>query len=700
MNERVSKLVTLLVFICSLGLSACGGGGSSDQPTQSNRSPVSNAGVDQTITLGDAITLSGSNSNDPDGDTLTYQWSISSQPSGSSASFGSAQSVTSTFTVDTAGSYVIQLAVSDGSLSNSNTLNITISEVVGSNTAPISNAGADQSVNLGTSINLDGSGSSDPDGNTLSYQWSIDSQPANSSASFDNAQIAMPTFTADMVGTYVVSLIVNDGELTNADTLNILINASINNPPEIDSFSLVPNPAFVNTAATFSWSVSDIDSDTLVCTLDVDNDGTLDYTINDCANTSSQARTFPVVGDYTATLTIDDGKADPVVETITFSVIAPLSTSVIANGPAVAGERVLYTITVGNTTQLPIEAVSVSLEVPTELSFSPFNDVAPNSSNCGNNVCTAGEEANWSLGTLAAGESRTLTVNAIVDAATLNAVVISLPVTFSATDIHDIVIDEAFDVHNTPSADLALSASVDPVVPDQTFTYQLDFGNTSAGSLSNTELRAFLPAGVSVVSISDGGVEVVTGEVMWDEGSVSSGINIRREITVMADAVEAGETLSILAALTFDGGIALDNSSEYAISVAGSAARLSAIISATPSSVASDTVLAYSITITNDFTLPVEDINVLLRVPNEINFSPFNDATPNSSNCGNNICTAAEEANWSLGTLAAGASQIISINATVAAGLVDGNLIVTPIRVTATEMEDTINMQHVTVIDN
>ena len=368
--------------------------------------------------------------------------------------------------------------------------------------------------------------------------------------------------------------------------------------------------------------------------------------------------------------------------------------------PTVSDEHVLYTITVGNTSLLPVNDVSVQLRTPAELTFSPFNDVAPNSSNCGNNVCTAGEEANWSLGTLAAGESRTITVNAIVDSV-LSGNLIVAPVRVTATGLNDVIdLRKVVALYNTPSADLALSASVDPVVPDQTFTYQLDFGNTSAGSLSNTELRAFLPAGVSVVSISDGGVEVVTGEVMWDEGSVSSGINIRREITVMADAVEAGETLSILAALTFDGGIALDNSSEYAISVAGSAARLSAIISATPSSVASDTVLAYSITITNDFTLPVEDINVLLRVPNEINFSPFNDATPNSSNCGNNICTAAEEANWSLGTLAAGASQIISINATVAAGLVDGNLIVTPIRVTATEMEDTINMQHVTVIDN
>ena len=55
---------------------------------------------------------------------------------------------------------------------------------------------------------------------------------------------------------------------------------------------------------------------------------------------------------------------------------------------------------------------------------------------------------------------------------------------------------------------------------------------------------------------------------------------------------------------------------------------------------------------------------------------------------------------WNLGTMAADASQIITIDATVAASLVDGTLIVTPVRVTATDMEDTINLQHTTVIEN
>lgn len=48
--------------------------------------------------------------------------------------------------------------------------------------------------------------------------------------------------------------------------------------------------------------------------------------------------------------------------------------------------------------------------------------------------------------------------------------------------------------------------------------------------------------------------------------------------------------------------------------------------------------------------------------------------------------------------MASGASQTITVNATVASGLVNGALIMVPIRITATDMPETINLQHTTVI--
>jgi hypothetical protein len=78
------------------------------------------------------------------------------------------------------------------------------------NTAPVANAGAAQTVVTGGVVTLDGSASSDADGNNLTYAWTL-ARPAGSSATLSSTTAAKPTFTADVAGTYTASLVVNDG---------------------------------------------------------------------------------------------------------------------------------------------------------------------------------------------------------------------------------------------------------------------------------------------------------------------------------------------------------------------------------------------------------------------------------------------------------------------------------------------------------
>jgi beta propeller repeat protein/parallel beta-helix repeat protein len=97
------------------------------------------------------------------------------------------------------------------------------------NTAPIANAGIDKTVPRNTTVYINGSGSTDPDGDALSYQWNIISKPQGSSALLSNPTSINPTLTPDMVGEYIIQLIVNDGTLSSqADTA--IINA-INSGP-------------------------------------------------------------------------------------------------------------------------------------------------------------------------------------------------------------------------------------------------------------------------------------------------------------------------------------------------------------------------------------------------------------------------------------------------------------------------------------
>jgi len=79
------------------------------------------------------------------------------------------------------------------------------------NSIPVAEAGPFQYLDVGSLVRLDGSQSSDEDGDPLSYQWSIVEKPLGSSASLSLAYTATPYFTADTEGDYVIRLIVSDG---------------------------------------------------------------------------------------------------------------------------------------------------------------------------------------------------------------------------------------------------------------------------------------------------------------------------------------------------------------------------------------------------------------------------------------------------------------------------------------------------------
>ena len=93
---------------------------------------------------------------------------------------------------------------------------------------PVADAGPDQLVNAGAVAQLDGTGSTDPDGSAIAFAWHLLTTPDGSRASLMNATSANPTFVPDVAGTYVVELTVTDAAgLTATDAVTITARGAV-----------------------------------------------------------------------------------------------------------------------------------------------------------------------------------------------------------------------------------------------------------------------------------------------------------------------------------------------------------------------------------------------------------------------------------------------------------------------------------------
>jgi large repetitive protein len=93
---------------------------------------------------------------------------------------------------------------------------------VGVNAAPTANAGPDQNAVTGQPVTLDGSASSDPNGDVITFSWkflSIAPGSSLSDASIVNPNTPAPSFTPDVDGAYELELLVSDGTLSDTDTV-------------------------------------------------------------------------------------------------------------------------------------------------------------------------------------------------------------------------------------------------------------------------------------------------------------------------------------------------------------------------------------------------------------------------------------------------------------------------------------------------
>jgi PKD repeat protein len=200
----VHSYVASGTYSARLSLTDDCGGESSCQATvvvSMNEPPICNAGGPYRGDRGVPVYFSGAGSSDPDGEIVSYLWDFGDGYTATGVSPG--------YIYVDYGFYTVSLTVTDDQAASSE-CSATI-EIVDFQ-LPICDPGGPYSAPAGELMTFDGSGSSDPDGTIVSYEW--DFGDCTSPATGSN-----PTHTYTLAGNYVARLCVrdNDGQTSCCD---------------------------------------------------------------------------------------------------------------------------------------------------------------------------------------------------------------------------------------------------------------------------------------------------------------------------------------------------------------------------------------------------------------------------------------------------------------------------------------------------
>ncbi len=178
-----------------------------------NKALIADAGEDQTVEVGDTVTITESGS-DADGTIVSYEWKTGNTIVSTDASFD--------YTPTATGTDTLTLTVTDDEdATGTDSMNVTVTAantIHTTNTAPTAHAGADQSVNEGDTIIFDGFSSSDLDGIIVSYEWKKGSVILSTSESFDKSNFGAGAHTI------ILTVTDNDGK-TGTDSVTIIVEA-------------------------------------------------------------------------------------------------------------------------------------------------------------------------------------------------------------------------------------------------------------------------------------------------------------------------------------------------------------------------------------------------------------------------------------------------------------------------------------------
>jgi len=274
---------TLALALAALGTFLLASGCS--EPIEAPEAVIQSPG-EGPFMVGQAITLDGSASTDPNDMGLSYRWRLISGPSGTQADFNRDDLPVVSFVPDVpspvndAGEptrgYVFGLVVDNGVVSSEEATVEVMVTLCGANAPSVDSITATPEAPItGQVVQLDAV-VTDADSapacglaQMLRYEWKIAAQPAGSQAKLNNPTGLNPSFQADRPGDYLIHLLVrdSDGHTSALGFLTVTVSACGDAAPTVDSVQ--PSPASPNTGdlVTLTVAASDADNDADTCGL-------------------------------------------------------------------------------------------------------------------------------------------------------------------------------------------------------------------------------------------------------------------------------------------------------------------------------------------------------------------------------------------------------------------------------------------------
>ncbi|GAB1847304.1 hypothetical protein MyNCGM683_21510 [Achromobacter xylosoxidans] len=217
-----------------------------------NHPPVARLTGPASVEAGQSVTLSAASSTDPDGDKLSFTWVV---PQGIQATHNGATLNFIAPELDKDTSYTVAVKVSDGKLTATanHTIVVKAKKSGGENLPPVARLTGPDSAEAGQTVTLSAAGSTDPDGDKLSFTWTVP-QGIQAVRNGDTLEFVAPTLKKDT--SYTIAVKVSDGKLSATASHTIVVKAKQSGGENLPPVARLTGPANADAGQSVTLSAA------------------------------------------------------------------------------------------------------------------------------------------------------------------------------------------------------------------------------------------------------------------------------------------------------------------------------------------------------------------------------------------------------------------------------------------------------------